>query len=295
MKILRLINFQNYLRANFKINRFADNFLTMSIIKLNSLLAKTDHLASSFREGIKDYVGFFDKSQGAFKGQKKTYAAKVGTIDNPSERSTKLVVTTVDSKLEWFEESCKDYVDALFSVERTNASGTAQGELVVDGKSWGWLTSLELLRLKSLLENSDLKKMYETIPVRTEDETWAPATDENFVGPGVLQTAMIKSVVKTTLKEPYILQDPNLANIDGAKYMPQTVAREVILELGDSTYQKFSGEWTHRQRAELLRRHHVLLTAVVVALKESNEADSVKSSLTSEKIFNYLHRGHKKD
>lgn len=267
----------------------------MSIIKLNVLLAKTDHLAASFRESIKDYVGFFDRSQGAFKGEKKTYAPKVGTIDNPKERSLKLVVTTVDSKLEWFEQSSRDYVDALFSVEKTNASGTAKAELMVDGKSWGELTSLELLRLKSFLENADLKKMYEIIPVRTEDEIWAPATDENFVGPGVVETAMIKSVVKTTRKDPYILQDPNLANIDGAKYTPQTVLMDVILELGDSTYQKFSGEWTHRQRAQLLRRHHVLLTAVVEALKKSNEADSVKSDLTSEKIFNYLHRGHKKD
>ena len=261
------------------------------ILKLNVLLAKTDHLAASFREAIKGYISFFDKSQTAFKGEKKTYAPKANTIDDPRQHNIKLVVTTVDEKLKWLEDNSKEYVDALFSLEKTNASGTAKAELLVEGKSWGEFTSLELLRLKSFLESGDLKKMYETIPVRTEDEIWTLATAENFKGHGVFETEMVKSVVKTTDKEPYILPDPNLAHIDGAKYIAQVVARNIVIELGDSTYQKFSGEWSHRQRATLLRRHHLLLTAVVEALKKSNEAEAIKSELTSAKIFDYLHKG----
>lgn len=267
----------------------------MNIIKLNVLLAKTDHLAASFREAVKDYIGFFDKSQGAFKGEKKTYAPKEGTMDDPRQHNIKLVVTTVDNKLAWLEENSMDYIDALFSMEKTNASGAARAELVVEGDSWGEFSSMELLRLKSFLEGGDLKKMYESIPVRTEDEIWHPATAENFKGHGVFETEMVKSVVKTTDKEPYILPDPNLDRVDGAKYLPQVVARNIVVELGNATYQKFSGEWSHRQRASLLRRHHLLLTAVVEALKKSNEAEAIKSGLTSEKIFNYLHRGNKKD
>lgn len=267
----------------------------MSILKLNVLLGKTDHLKASYGALIKDYIGFFAGSQGAFKGEKKTYAPKASTIDNPNERKVKLVVTTVEEKLQWLEESSKDYVDALFSMEKTNASGTAKAELIVAWESWGEFTSLELLRLKSFLENGEMKKMYETIPVRAEDEIWTPATAENFKREGVFETAMVQSVVKTTEKEPFILQDPNLDKVDGAKYMPQVVARNVVYELGDSTYQKFSGEWSHRQRASLLRRHHVLLTAVVEALKKSNEVEAIQSTLTSAKIFDYLHGRGTKD
>lgn len=261
-------------------------------LKLNILLAKTDLLASSFTASIKDYIGFFDKSQGSFRGEKKTYASKANTEDDPRLRNIKLVVTTVDDKLDWFENNSKEYIDALFSLEKTNASGTAKAELSVGGESWGEFTSLELLRLKSFLENGDLKKMYETIPVHTEDEIWGPAKVENFKGPGVLETEIVRSIVKTTDKEPYILDDPNLEKIEGAKYMPQVVARNIVRELGDASYQKFTGEWSHRQRATLLRRHHILLVAVVEALKKSNEAEALKSELTSEKIFDYLHRGN---
>lgn len=67
----------------------------MGTIKLNVLLAKTDHLASVFKKGLEDYVKFFKTSQGAFKGEKKTYEPKPGTIDLVNERSNKLVVTTL--------------------------------------------------------------------------------------------------------------------------------------------------------------------------------------------------------
>lgn len=267
----------------------------MSIPKLNVLLAKTDHLGASFREAIKGYIHYFDKSQTAFKGEKKTYIPKEGMIDEPGKRDVRLVVTTVDKKLQWLEDNSKEYVDALFSLEKTNASGVGKASLIVEGKSWGEYTSMELLRLKSFLENGDLKKMYETIPVRTEHEIWSPADEENFKGPGVFQTQRVESVAKTTVKQPYILQDPNLDKIDGAKYMPQTVARDQVIELADTTYQKFSGEWNHIQRASLLRRHHVLLTAVVEALKKSNDVAAIESEMTSKKIFDYLHRGVEKD
>jgi hypothetical protein len=135
--------------------------------------------------------------------------------------------------------------------------------------------------------------MYSVIPVRTEDEIWQLAQEENFANPGIFQTELVRSTVKTTIKDPFILTDPNLDKIDGARYTPQVVARDIVHELGDSTYQKFSGEWSHHQRADLLRRYHVLLTAVVEALKKSNEVEVVKSELNSKKIFDYLHRGGK--
>lgn len=260
-------------------------------LKLNVLLAKTDYLASPFKKGLEDYIKFFKSSQGAFKGEKKTYQPAEGTIDIPSERSNKLVVTTVSEKLDWLEKSSKEYLDALFSQEKTNASGKVMAELVVEGKSWGKFTSLELLKLKSLLELPDLKGMYENLPVRNDDEEWNPTSSDQYKGRDIFESPLSKGEKKTTTKENYILSDPNISKVEGAKYTPQIASKDTISKLGDYTFQKFTGETSHRERAEILRRRSILLGSVIEALKIANEAEIVQSELTADKIFNYLHRG----
>jgi hypothetical protein len=261
-------------------------------LKLNVLLAVTDHLASSFKKGLEDYVKFFKGSQGAFKGEKNTYSPRAGVIDDPSARNSKLVVTTVDEKLDWLKTMNKEYIDALFSQEKTNSSGVAKTKLVIDGIHFGEFTSLELLRLKTLLESATLKDMYENIPVRTEDENWSSTSNPEYKNKNVFETEMRAGVKKTTVKEAYILPDPNLDKLDkGTKYTPMLAQRDTIMELGDYTHQKFSGEWSHLERANVLARRTKMLTAVIEALKVANEVPVVASEMTSEKFFNYLHKG----
>jgi len=260
-------------------------------LKLNVLLAKTDHLSSSFKKSIEDYIKFFKHNQGSFKGEKKTYEPRTGVVDNPNERKNELVVTTVTEKLEWLTDTFGEYFDALFSQEKTNASGVAKANLIVEGKSWGEYTSLELLKLKSTLENGTIDEMYRTIPVRTDNELWVKSSNEMYSDRDVYETEQFKGVSKTTVKEPYIMPDPNLEKLKGGNYQPAVATRDSVLELGDYTRQKFSGEWSHRERAELLRRKTVLLGSVIEALKIANEAEVLPSTLTAEKIFNYLHGG----
>lgn len=259
-------------------------------MKLNVLLAKTDHLASSFRKSIEDYVAFFKNKQSEFRGEKKTYEPRPGSIDIPGKRENKLVVTTVDEKLQWLEENSTEYIDALFSLEASNAAGVAKAKLEVDGVYFGELSSLELLRLKSILENGTLEQMYSNIPVRSDSEIWNENSNEMYLGRKVYETPKIAGVEKTTEKESYILQDPNIKEFkEGSHYTPQIATKNTVLELGDYSHQRFSGEWSHRQRAELLKRRTKLLTAVIEALKICNEAEAISSSLTSEKLFRYLH------
>lgn len=260
-------------------------------LKLNIILAKTDHLASSFKKTFEDYVKFFKNNQGSFKGEKKTYDPKAGMIDLPGERSNKLVVTTVDEKLEWLEENSKEYIDCLFAQEKTNASGVAIAPLVVEGKTVGTFSSLELLRLKSLLESGTVVGMYENIPVRNDDEVWNVTDSEMYSGRDIFESPIQQGTRKSTLKESYILSDPNISAIKDGKYQPQVAVKDTIIDLGDYTFQKFSGEWSHRQRAEVLRRRTTMLTAIIEALKIANECEVIQSSLTANKIFNYLHRG----
>jgi len=261
-------------------------------MKLNVLLAKTDHLAGIFKKGLEEYTKFFKGSQGSFKGEKKTYEPRPTTIDIPGNRSNTLVVTTVTEKLNYLEENSTDYLDSLFAQEKTNSSGVAIAELKVDGISFGKLTSMELLRLKGILENGTLKEMYEHIPVRSDSETWVETNNPMYSGRDIFEGPMQSGVAKSTQKESFILTDPNIGKMgDSQNYIPQIATKDTIIELGDYTYQKFSGEASHLMRANILNRRSKLLTAVIEALKIANEVESEKSELTSKKLFGYLHRG----
>lgn len=262
------------------------------MIKLNVLLAKTDHLQSVFQKGIEEFAKFFKSQQGQFKGEKKTFEANSNIIESAGDKVNKLVVTTVDEKFKWLEDGSSEYIDALFSMEAINASGNAKAELKVGDISFGTFTSLELLRLKSLLENGKLIEMYETIPVRNDDEIWTLCSNDMYKNKAVVyESDLLTGVKKTTLKESYILPDPNLSKDTGAKYVAQIAQKDSVIELGKFTFQRFSGEYSHLQRAEILQRRSILLSAVIVALKVANEGEVVESTMTAEKLFNYLHRG----
>ncbi len=258
-------------------------------MKLNVLLAKTDALSSSFRAMIADYVNYFSKNQGDFKGEIKTYEPSPGMIDLPNERGVKLVVTTVDEKLKWFKSTAKEYIDALFSQEATNASNIAKAELKVENISWGVYSSLELLRLKSLIENGEFDKMYQSIPVRSDSEIWEVNSNDIYANRLIFQSTLQRGSKKSITKESYILPDPNMNKGDNSRYTPQIATKDTVIDVGEYTYQKFSGEMSHRERASILRRRQILLTAVIEAIKTANEVEIVESNLTSEKIFNYLH------
>lgn len=264
-------------------------------MKLNVLLALTDQLRIKYKGMVNDYSKFFSKSQGSFKGEKRTYTPREGVIDDPAKRGITRIATTVNEKLDFFVKESSEFIDALFCQEKTNSMGLAKAELVVNDNSWGEFSSLELLRLKSVLESSDLgniEAVISNIPVRSDSEVWNESSDADYEGREVFETEKIAGVNKTTVKTPYVLDDPNLrGKTNPANYTPPIVTRDEVMELGDYTKQNFSGEWSHRQRAMALKRRSDLLSAIVVALKKANECESVKSDLTSEKIFTFIFKG----
>jgi len=263
--------------------------------KLNVLLAITDQLRSKQKAMISDYQRFFEKRQGHFLGEKKTFTAKEGMLDDPSKRNYVRIVTTVDEKIDYLIKESKEFINALFSQEKTNSSGVAKSPLVVDGQLWGEFTSLELLRLKTMLESSDygdIKGMIATIPVKTEGEVWEESKAEEYAERTVFETAIIKGETKTTEKEQYVLEDPNVKHLkDTSNYKSPVGIKNIVIATGDYTIQNFTGEWSHLQKAEALNRRTKLLTAVVEALKNSNNVDSLKSDLTAEKIFEFIFKG----
>jgi hypothetical protein len=259
-------------------------------MKLNVLLALTDTLRTKYKGMVTDYTKFFSKSQGSFKGEKRTYDPADGTIDEPNRRNYTKVVTTVNEKFDYFMQESAEFINALFSQEKTNASNLAVGTLKINDQVWGQFTSLELLRLKSLLESGDLgnvEAMLSTIPVRSDSENWNASNE--FTGRDVFETDQSSGEVKTTTKEDYILVDPNIKHLkEGGNYTPMTAVKNTISTLGKYTRQQFSGEWSHTERAFALKRKNDLLAAVIVALKEANDCKSIESELTADKIFGFI-------
>ncbi len=260
-------------------------------VKLNVLLAKTDHLAASFRENLTRYIKYFKEKAGEFRGFKKTYTPKENVQDDPSKRGTSKIIATVDDKLKWLKDTHSEYINSLFAQEATNAAGVAKAELIVEGVSWGILSSLELLRLKSLLEGNDVKGMYESIPVRDDSKLWETATNEMYTGlQGVFESPVSSGTSKSIVKTQFILPDPNVGAAP-QNYKPTVSQRDEILELGDYTLQEFTAEWSSRQRADLLKRRETLLVAVITAIKVANEVEAKEAAITAEKLFDYLHSG----
>lgn len=267
----------------------------MSKTLMNTLLATLDHLKSQHKKRVADYTAFFKSKQGAFKGIKKTHSPKDGFLPDPAYLANVGVVTTVDEKLEWFNQAFKELLKAQLSVDATNSVGAKTIELIVDGVSFGSLTATELMRLRSgILAEKSLDGVYTNIPVREDSVNWIPTTNPEYQGRQIYETERLSGSTRTTEKEEVILKDPNIdpAHLP-SNYRAQTTVKTKQVITGDYTVQNFSGEWTHRQRAELLRRKSALLGAVEAALKDINASEAIPTNLDVEKFVNYLTYGKK--
>lgn len=265
-------------------------------LKLNVLLAVTDTLRVKFKNMVADHIKFYTHSQGAFLGLRNTYEAKQGMIDDPSKKKFVKVITTVDEKIDYYIKESAEFISGIFAQEKTNASGVANAELIVEGESWGVFSSLELLRLKSLLEGGEFgnfENLLSSIPVRSDAEIWNKTNDEEYTGRAIWETPLQSGVTRTSVKEEYILEDPNIGKISGGSYTPKVSSKTLSMDVGDYTTQNFSGQWSQRERAYALKRRNDLIVAVTAALKEANDCQVIESTLTANKIFGYIFKGNK--
>ena len=267
-------------------------FIRFTNMKMNTLLAKVDHESASASAMVKDYATFFKAKQGAFVGTKNTYSAVNGYDERPERNTQTFVQTTVQEKLDWFEERYIPYLKELFSIESTNSGDAYRVELVVDGISFGKLSAIELMRLRNILTSRELNTMYENIPVRSDAKIYEPCTDAQYEGREIFQTPVLKSDERTTEKEEIILKDPNIdPQHMPANYRAQVTVKNKTVKVAETTHQEFTGEWTQRKRAELLRRKSAILNAITVALKEVNEVEAKEANLNVDALISYIHYG----
>ena len=261
----------------------------MTKLKMNTLLAKVDQTASVVQAMIRETAATFKTGQYLFRGEKNTYEARDGYLDKPEKRGVTKVAATVQEMLDGFKERYVPYLQELFQIEATNSKGANRVELKVGETSLGFLSAAELMRLRNILTGKELDSMYANIPVRSAARIYEACTDEEYEGRDVVQTPIARSVERTTEIEDVILKDPNIdpKNVP-ANHRSTVVQKRTLMEIGDSTRQEFSGEWTLRKKEELLRRKNELLTAITVALKQVNEVEAERANLDARALLDYL-------
>lgn len=255
----------------------------MSTKKQSVLLGLRDKLEKSFQAMLDDMTSKFKNKQGLFMGERKTFTAIDGFADDPTKRGYINVASTVREQLDWFKEHTADFLKTTFSIEKTNAKGLT-AELIVGGESWGQYSTLELLRLKSILD-SKLRLMIDELPIRQETQIWNKTGDPNYVGREIYETPIDKGFTKTTLKEKIIVLDPHIKDVPGRQPVTDDISRQV--NTGEYTIQNFSGAITNQERAELKVRYNTLYTAIIEALEKANNADSEESDL-GDKMLSFL-------
>lgn len=250
--------------------------------KLATLLGLRERTKKTFDAAIDDLLAKFKNKQSLFAGIRKTYNALEGFADDPTKRGYVHVSSTVKEQFDWFREHSQNHLANEFSIEATNAKGL-KANLIVDGQDMGEYSTLELLRLKTILDGK-IQQVFKEIPVRKETVIWKPTKDENYQGRDVYETDLEEEMSKTTLKEQFILNDPhagvgNRAPIQGQK--------DTQVNIGKATTQFFTGEWSMRQRADIQVRYNKLYEGVIAALEKANSAEVTTSNL-GEVSFGYL-------
>lgn len=249
--------------------------------KLSVLLGLRDKIEKNFANMLDDMHGKFKNKQALFMGFRKTYQALEGFADDDTKRGFQNVSSTVDEQLSWFKEHTQEYFETILSIEKTNACGV-YSTLIVNGDNWGIYSTLELLRLKSILDGK-IKAMIHEIPVRSDGVIWKLSPDSSFSGRNIWESPTDSGHTKTTIKRSYILPDPH-PNIN----RPPIVGEEhTQVNTGQYTSQVFVGSWSLKQRADLLVKYDTLYKAVIEALESANDAPSQVSEL-GDKVLNYL-------
>ena len=261
----------------------------MKVLKLNQLLAKTEAELSVLKTQLKEYFSYFRNSQGDFKGSLKTYEPAVNYADVPKNRESTNVVTTVDEKINYLFKILAPAFSGQLDIEATNASGMAKADLVINGVKWGTFSSLELMRLKNIVTDPKLTDMIKNIPVRSDKREWVPTEVDQYKDRNIVQTPDKSYSEFTTEKTQYILSDPNVSTSDSKiNYVPQVATKTTKVEVGSGTFTEFSGEWTHRQRANTLKKLSDVVVAVTEALARANSTEVVSSDLSGTQLFNYI-------
>lgn len=242
---------------------------------LHQLLAVKDDLEKKAQMILNETETTFTKRQDHFDGVRKNYVPKEeGGEQLPSE--AKEIVTTVADKLDYTKQSVIKAIDARLSLEETNASGTANAEVVLeDGTVFGTFSSISLLALEDSL--SKIRAVYKNIPTLDPAQVWnSDPTQKN-----VYRTNEEVKFRVIKRNEPLVLYPAT----DKHPAQTQVVTNDV--QVGRWVSTSFSGRISPLEKSNLLQRVDDLIIAVKKAKAKANQVQAIQVKV-GEKLFNYI-------
>ena len=132
------------------------------------------------------------------------------------------------------------------------------------------------------------------IPVRSDSEIWKASGNEDYEGRSdIFETPRLEGDSFTTITDTEILVDPNIDKEHvPSSYRPITKEVKTTIKRGSYTSQKFSGEWTLRQKQLVQERISKLLSAVIEATKTVNDTPTMEPNLATDKLMSYIFYGN---
>jgi hypothetical protein len=243
--------------------------------KQSVLLGLREKLEKTFGNMLDDFLSKFKNKQEIFLGADRTYTPVDGFADDPAKRGFKKVSSTVTEQLDWLKKYSLDYFNTVLSIEKTNSTGI-KAKLIVNGIEWGEYSVLELLRLKSIMDGK-LRAILGELPIRDEKSVWKKTTRDLYGQRDVWETPLVEGYAKTTLKRTEIVNDPHIKEAPNRPPVPVQIETQV--NIGHWTEQKFSGEITDIQKAEILVKYDQVYNGIVEALENCNNIESHPSDL----------------
>lgn len=259
--------------------------------KLFVVLSRKDNLRPDFEQMLKERERTFDKKPDHFAGLKKVFTSALEEIKEDDQKYVdgsfdinryrdELVdpVTSVTKQLNFVESEAVDYINALLTVERTNASGIVKAKLFIEDQYIGEFSTGELLALQKVVYR--LKDIYSKIPTTNPKLPWKKEKTEL----GAYETEAARTVQGTNVTTFIKVAEAN-------QYQKQAEVRETKKNLVVGYYDKvdYSTAMSPAEKNTLLQRVSNLIVALDEAIKRANDVHVVEATEAS-KIFNYLHK-----
>jgi hypothetical protein len=231
--------------------------------KLHQVLAVEDDLRTKSNMILQEAKKTFSSKGDHFDALTKTYTPIVdgGTQIAPE---IKELVTTVKDKLDFTLQSVIASIDAKAVISETNSSNTAKAELVIGGKSFGFLSATSLLDIEKGLVN--IRQLLGEIPTLDPTKRWTPN------GTSVPNTYITAPAVsfRTEKTKKSLIQVPATD-----KFPAQATVYDDEQQVGKYETVYVSGKITPTQKSELLANADILILAVKDARCRANNVEIV--------------------
>lgn len=237
--------------------------------KAHELLAVEGDLSQTATMMLAEATATFAKKPDHFKGHTRSlnYFDETRSKENVTE--TKVLVTTVDQKLDHVLTHLGAYYDAMLQKEATNQ--TAIADLIVNGKEIGkGLPATFLLGMETRLKS--LREVVQAIPTLDPATSWEK--DEN-TGKGVYVSPP-QTEFKTEKKLEYATLAPATE-----RHPAQVKDWTIDVRVARLETIHRSGMWSVARKAEVLDRIDTLMHGIKQARQRANLAEVVKVQIAS--------------